>query len=53
MFVLPLIVIYAVTQNQKVAIKMMDWQEREKSHMKLIMGIIMILLGVILFKWYV
>ncbi len=53
MFVLPLIIIYGVTQNQKVAMKMMDWQEREKNHMKLAMGIIMIILGVILFKWYV
>lgn len=53
MFVLPLILIYAVTANQKVAMKLMDWQEREKNHMKLAMGIIMTILGVILVKWYV
>jgi cytochrome c biogenesis protein CcdA len=53
MFVLPLIIIYAVTANQKVAMKLMDWQEREKNHMKLAMGIIMTVLGVILIKWYI
>ncbi|MEK7447754.1 MAG: cytochrome c biogenesis protein CcdA [Patescibacteria group bacterium] len=53
MFVLPLILIYAVTANQKVAMKLMDWQEREKNHMKLTMGIIMTILGVILIKWYI
>lgn len=53
MFVMPLILIYAVTANQKVAMKLMDWQEREKNHMKLAMGIIMTILGVILIKWYI
>ncbi|RJO62299.1 hypothetical protein C4544_00435 [candidate division WS5 bacterium] len=53
MFVLPLILIYIITVNQKVAIKLMDWQEREKNHMKLSMGVIMVILGVILLKWYV
>ncbi len=53
MFVMPLIVIYAATANQKVAMKMLDWQEREKNHMKLIMGLIMTILGVIIFKWYI
>ncbi len=53
MFVMPLIVIYAVTANQKVAMKMLDWQEREKNHLKLIMGLIMVVLGAIIFKWYI
>lgn len=53
MFVTPLIIIYIVTANPKVAMKMMDWQEREKNHMKLIMGLIMTVLGVIIFRWYV
>lgn len=53
MFVMPLILIYAITTNQKVAMKLMDWQEREKNHMKLIMGIIMTILGVILIKWFI
>jgi len=53
MFVLPLILIYAVTTNRKVAMKLMDWQEREKDHMKLAMGIIMTVLGVILIKFYI
>ncbi len=52
MFVMPLIVIYTVTANQKVAMKMTDWQEREKNHLKLIMGIIMLVLGFIIFKFY-
>lgn len=53
MFVMPLILIYAITSNQRVAMKLMDWQEREKNHMKLVMGIIMTVLGVILIKWYI
>ncbi len=53
MFVMPLIVIYIVTANQRVAMKMTDWQEREKNHLKLIMGLIMLALGAIIFKWYV
>ncbi len=53
MFVMPLILIYIVTANQKVAMKLMDWQEREKNHMKLAMGIVMTVLGIILFKWFI
>jgi len=53
MFVLPLILLYLITANQKVAMKLMDWQEREKNHMKLAMGIIMTVLGVILIKWFI
>ncbi|MDO8507891.1 MAG: cytochrome c biogenesis protein CcdA [bacterium] len=53
MFVMPLILIYAVTTNRRVAMKLMDWQEREKNHMKLAMGIIMTVLGVILIKWFI
>lgn len=53
MFVMPLILIYTITANQKVAMKLMDWQEREKNHMKLVMGIIMTVLGIILIKWFI
>lgn len=53
MFVLPLIAIYFVTKNQRVVMKLVDWQEKEKSHMKLVMGLTMIVLGFVLLKWYV
>lgn len=53
MFVMPLILIYIITANQKVAMRLMDWQEREKNHMKLIMGMMMTVLGVMIFKFFI
>lgn len=53
MFVLPLVIIYLITSNRLVAMKLMDWQEREKNKLKLIMGIVMIALGSVLLKWFV
>ena len=53
MFVAPLIIIYLITSNRTVAMKLMDWQEREKNRMKLIIGVLMIILGSVLLKWFV
>jgi hypothetical protein len=46
MFVLPLIVIYAVASNRIVVEKMINWQEKNGKNMHLILGFVMIFLGV-------
>jgi cytochrome c biogenesis protein CcdA len=45
MFVLPLIVIYAVASNRIVVEKMINWQEKNGKNMHLILGFVMIILG--------
>jgi len=53
MFVLPLILIYALATNKIVVAKMVDWQEQHREKMKLISGVIMILVGALILTLFV
>ena len=46
MFVLPLIIILAISTNPYTLVKLGDWQQRNKKSQKIIMGAAMIILGV-------
>lgn len=50
MFVLPLIVILAVANNEKVTKKINNWEEHNKKNMKLASGIVLLILAIIL--WF-
>lgn len=52
MFVLPLIIILALSTNPYTLVKMGEWQQRNKRNQKIIMGAAMILLGVAIL-WFV
>ncbi|MBI5023014.1 MAG: hypothetical protein HZC05_02515 [Candidatus Magasanikbacteria bacterium] len=45
MFVLPLIIILAISTNPYTLVKLGDWQQRNKKSQKIIMGVAMIILG--------
>ncbi len=45
MFVLPLIIILALSTNPYTLVKMGEWQQRNKKNQKIIMGLAMIILG--------
>ena len=49
MFVVPLIVIYVLTLMGKRMADLKEWQEKRQREMKLGMGIVLVLLGIILF----
>ncbi len=50
-FVAPLVAILAIAGNSAVLARVREWQEREKSRMRLVAGILMIILGGIVFFW--
>lgn len=49
MFVLPLVVIFVLTLLGKRIAEMKEWQEKRQREMKLVMGIVLFVLGVVLF----
>jgi cytochrome c biogenesis protein CcdA len=53
MFVLPLIVILLFFSNRRVIGRIARWEVSEKRYVKLVMGILMILLGIIILVWFV
>lgn len=48
-FVLPLVVVLLMAGNEKIVEKMEKWQKEEKRNMRYIGGIIMILIGILIF----
>ena len=48
-FVLPLIVLLSLASNQALLGKVQAWQQAEKSNMRLVGGIVMVVLGIIIF----
>jgi threonine/homoserine/homoserine lactone efflux protein len=53
MFVLPLIVMLFFFSNRRVIGRISRWEVSEKKVIKLVMGILMILLGIIILVWFV
>ncbi len=53
MFVLPLVIILMFFSNRRVIGKISRWEAEEKRHIKLIMGLLMIALGVIILLFFV
>ena len=51
MFILPLIIILIIASNRNVVEKMEKLEESEKKYVKLIAGIIMIILGILIFSF--
>jgi cytochrome c biogenesis protein CcdA len=48
-FILPLVVILLIASNRELLDKVKAWQMQERKNMRLISGIIMILLGLLIF----
>jgi len=53
MFVMPLIVLLLISSNRKLTERLDKWRESKAKEMKLALGIILILLGVIILKWFI
>lgn len=53
MFVMPLIVLLIFFSNRRIIGRISRWETSEKKVIKLVMGILMILLGVIILIWFV
>lgn len=50
MFVMPLIIIYAVASNRVVTEKMINWQEKNGRKMHLLLAVLMVTLGILI--WF-
>jgi cytochrome c biogenesis protein CcdA len=53
MFVLPLLIILGATSNKLITEKIFEYHSSKKRIMKLIMGILMILIGIIILIWWI
>lgn len=53
MFVLPLIILLAVSANPYTLVKLGEWQQKHKQTQKLIMGLFMILIGVFILLFFI
>ncbi|RME54932.1 hypothetical protein D6777_02210, partial [Candidatus Woesearchaeota archaeon] len=53
LFVVPLVIILLATSSKRMADKINKWEESEKKHMKLILGVVMIALGLAILFWFI
>jgi len=53
MFVLPLIIILALASNKRTTQKITEWEQSKSKLLRLFLGIVMILLGLIILFWYI
>jgi len=53
MFVMPLVIILITASNKKATEKITKWEQSKSKTMRLILGIVMILLGLVILFWFI
>jgi len=53
MFVMPLIIILAIASNKKSTEKITQWEQSGSKMMRLILGVVMIILGLVILFWFI